>query len=152
MAANIAVVAPIIVIKSLANDDSENNGLILETINTPAVTIVAACINAETGVGPSIASGSQVWRPIWADFPIAPINKNKQIASSVEKKLPKKINLWSLNKYTFEKISSKYIESNIIKIPKIPIKNPKSPTRFTIKALIAASLALFLWYQKPINK
>ena len=25
---------------------------------TPAVTIVAACINAETGVGPAIASGS----------------------------------------------------------------------------------------------
>jgi hypothetical protein len=32
-----------------------------ERINkyTPAVTIVAACINAETGVGPSIAIGSQ---------------------------------------------------------------------------------------------
>jgi hypothetical protein len=27
---------------------------------TPAVTIVAAWISAETGVGPSIASGSQV--------------------------------------------------------------------------------------------
>ena len=29
-------------------------------LKTPTVTIVAACINAETGVGPSIASGSQV--------------------------------------------------------------------------------------------
>jgi hypothetical protein len=27
---------------------------------TPAVTIVAACINAETGVGPSIAIGNQI--------------------------------------------------------------------------------------------
>ena len=27
----------------------------------PAVTIVAAWISAETGVGPSIASGSQTW-------------------------------------------------------------------------------------------
>jgi hypothetical protein len=27
---------------------------------TPAVTIVAACINAETGVGPSMASGNHV--------------------------------------------------------------------------------------------
>jgi len=26
---------------------------------TPAVTIVAACINADTGVGPSIAIGNQ---------------------------------------------------------------------------------------------
>jgi hypothetical protein len=37
-----------------------------ERINryTPAVTIVAACINAETGVGPSMAIGSHTWRPI----------------------------------------------------------------------------------------
>jgi len=31
--------------------------------NTPAVTIVAACIKADTGVGPSIASGSQPCMP-----------------------------------------------------------------------------------------
>jgi hypothetical protein len=30
---------------------------------TPAVTIVAACINAETGVGPSIAIGNQTCNP-----------------------------------------------------------------------------------------
>jgi len=37
-----------------------------ERINkyTPAVTIVAACINAETGVGPSIAIGNQICNPI----------------------------------------------------------------------------------------
>ena len=46
---------------------------------TPAVTIVAACIKAETGVGPSIASGSHVCKPICADLPITPINKNMQI-------------------------------------------------------------------------
>ncbi len=32
----------------------------LTTRKTPAVTIVAAWIKAETGVGPSIASGNQV--------------------------------------------------------------------------------------------
>ena len=53
----------------------------LTTRNTPAVTIVAACISADTGVGPSIASGNQVCNKIWADFPIAPINKSKQIKS-----------------------------------------------------------------------
>ena len=31
---------------------------------TPAVTMVAAWIKALTGVGPSIASGSQVWSGI----------------------------------------------------------------------------------------
>jgi len=30
---------------------------------TPAVTIVAACSKAETGVGPSMASGNHVCRP-----------------------------------------------------------------------------------------
>ncbi len=31
---------------------------------TPAVTIVAACINADTGVGPSIAIGNHTCNPI----------------------------------------------------------------------------------------
>ncbi len=34
----------------------------LLTIYTPAVTIVAACINALTAVGPAIASGSQTYK------------------------------------------------------------------------------------------
>jgi hypothetical protein len=37
----------------------------------------ACCINAETGVGPAIASGSQVYNGICADFPQAPMNKSK---------------------------------------------------------------------------
>ena len=53
-----------------------NNGD--ERINkyTPAVTIVAACINADTGVGPSIAIGNHTWRPTCELLAIAPINKH----------------------------------------------------------------------------
>ena len=40
---------------------SANSGSARATRNTPAVTMVAAWISAETGVGPSIASGSQTW-------------------------------------------------------------------------------------------
>ena len=40
--------------------------------NTPAATIVAAWIIAETGVGPAIASGSQMCSGNWADLPIVP--------------------------------------------------------------------------------
>ena len=40
---------------------------------------MAAWISAETGVGPSIASGSQVCKKNWADFPIAPMKRNKLI-------------------------------------------------------------------------
>ena len=39
---------------------------------TPAATMVAAWMRALTGVGPSIASGSQTWRGTWPDFPAAP--------------------------------------------------------------------------------
>ncbi len=34
--------------------------------------MVAACISAETGVGPAMASGSQMWSGNCALFPIAP--------------------------------------------------------------------------------
>ena len=48
---------------------------------TPAVTLVAAWIRADTGVGPSLASGSQVCRPTCADFPTAPTKRKKQMKS-----------------------------------------------------------------------
>ncbi len=37
----------------------------------PATTIVLECRRADTGVGPSMAEGSQGWRPNWADLPVA---------------------------------------------------------------------------------
>ena len=51
-------------------------------MNTPAVTMVAAWISAETGVGPSIASGSQVCSGNCADLPMAPMNSSRQSAVS----------------------------------------------------------------------
>ena len=47
---------------------------------TPAVTIVAAWISALTGVGPSMASGSQTCSGNWALLPHAPSNNSRQIA------------------------------------------------------------------------
>ena len=47
------------------------------------MTIVAAWIRAETGVGPSIASASQVWSGICADFAKAPTISSRQIATIV---------------------------------------------------------------------
>src|SRR5690606_41411816 len=48
--------------------------------NTPAVTIVAAWIRADTGVGPSIASGSHRYSGSWADSATAPLNRNRAIS------------------------------------------------------------------------
>ena len=50
---------------------------------TPAVTIVAAWISAETGVGPAIASGSHVWSGTCADLPMAPpISRNAIVVTA----------------------------------------------------------------------
>ncbi len=53
------------------------------TRNTPAVTIVAAWMRAETGVGPSMASGSQMCSGNCALLPIAPRNSSSAIAVTV---------------------------------------------------------------------
>ena len=47
---------------------------------------------------------------------------------------------------------SKSVEPASMKIAKMPSAKPKSPTRLTTKALIAAAFADGFWYQKPISK
>src|SRR5271167_2875687 len=74
-----AVVAPTISTIESAVSDNSNSGDILATMNMPAVTMVAAWISAEIGVGPSIESGSHVCSGTWADLPIAPMNKQMQV-------------------------------------------------------------------------
>ena len=51
--------------------------------------MVAAWINADTGVGPSIASGNQICNGNMADFPAPPININvkPQVSILAPKKL-----------------------------------------------------------------
>lgn len=46
-------------------------GLIRISKKMPATTIVLECSRADTGVGPSMAEGSQGCRPNWADLPVA---------------------------------------------------------------------------------
>ena len=50
------------------------------------------------------------------------------------------------------KISSKPTEPLSIQTAKMPSAKPKSPTRLTTKALIAAALADGRSYQKPISR
>jgi hypothetical protein len=52
--------------------------------NTPAVTIVAAWIRADTGVGPAIASGSHRYSGSCADLPTAPRNSSSAMAVAVD--------------------------------------------------------------------
>src|SRR5277367_3078544 len=78
-AANTAVIPPTQVTTVNAADEpatptefGSNNGNTRAIRKTPAATIVAAWINALTGVGPSIASGNQTCSGNCADLPIAP--------------------------------------------------------------------------------
>src|SRR3954465_15071961 len=70
-----AVMAPMIITKDSAVSDSSNSGDIRVTMKMPAVTIVAAWISAEMGVGPSIESGSQTCNGTCALLPIAPMKR-----------------------------------------------------------------------------
>ena len=75
-----SVSAPMIAPTSPAAGASWNSGCMRAIRYTPAVTIVAAWISALTGVGPSIASGSQVCSGICADLANAPTSSSRQPA------------------------------------------------------------------------
>src|SRR5437016_12557092 len=55
------------------------------TMYTPAVTIVAAWISAETGVGPAMPPGSQIERGSWALLPVAPMNRQTAASEATPK-------------------------------------------------------------------
>ena len=50
------------------------------TMKMPAVTMVAAWISAEIGVGPSIESGSHTCSGNCADLPMAPMKSRMQMS------------------------------------------------------------------------
>ena len=85
-----AVVAPMNSTKFSAAGDSSNSGDMRATMKMPAVTMVAAWINAEMGVGPSIESGSHTCSGTCADLPIAPMNRQMQISVATDQAWPAK--------------------------------------------------------------
>ncbi len=121
-------------------------------MNTPAVTMVAAWMRAETGVGPSIASGSQVCSRNCADLPIAPMNSSRQVMVSASASRPKTWTVLPTSPGAAANTCSKLTEPVSAKTRKMPSAKPKSPTRLTTKALIAAALAEGFSYQKPISR
>src|SRR6478735_6492164 len=89
-----AVVAPMKSTKLSAAGDSSNSGDMRATMKMPAVTIVAAWMSAEIGVGPSIESCSGTC----ADLPMAPMNRQMQITVAIDQAWPEKIStVWPLS-------------------------------------------------------
>src|SRR5687767_15936041 len=88
---NSAVVAPMNSTKFSAYSEYSNNGDMRATMKMPAVTMVAAWISAEMGVGPSIESGSHTCSGTWADLPMAPMNRQMQMTVIADHGTPLKI-------------------------------------------------------------
>src|ERR1700722_15795881 len=74
-----AVVAPITSTNDSAASEYSNSGDMRATMKMPAVTMVAAWMSAEIGVGPSMESGSHTCRGTCADLPMAPMNRHTQM-------------------------------------------------------------------------
>src|ERR1700735_783318 len=79
---NSAVVEPMMSTKDSALSDNSNSGDMRATMKMPAVTIVAAWMSAEIGVGPSMESGSHTCKGTCADLPIAPTKRQTQMSVS----------------------------------------------------------------------
>src|SRR3954447_14388056 len=112
---------------------------------TPAVTIVAAWISAETGVGPSMASGSHVCSGTWADLANAPTSSRQQPAtrspSLREKSCP-----------TLPNFFRKSSEPECLKMKNVPSTRPTSPATLITNALMPAAVAVVRRYQNEIRK
>lgn len=115
---------------------------------TPAVTIVAAWMRAETGVGPSIASPSQDCSGTWADLPQAASSSIRAMAVSLSSPAAPASPASSWLPSTGPKAKV----PNQRNISMIAMDRPMSPTRLTRKAFFAAVAALGLCCQKPISR
>src|SRR6202040_3236244 len=100
---------------------STNNAVERATIYTPAVTMVAAWIKADTGVGPAMASGSQTYSGICADLPAAPTSRRRQMVVRIPTLASVGMGLAA------SKTLVKSSEPNWRTIKKIASENPKSP-------------------------
>jgi hypothetical protein len=121
--------------------------------NTPATTMVAEWMSDETGVGPSIASGSQTWNGNMADLPQAPIYMQRvaRVSRFAENKpVP---TTWFMAAAAVGELST--AKSKLPAAwPAIsnPIRKKASARRVRMKAFLLAATADGLVYQKPISR
>ena len=152
-AAKTAVNPPTRATSVMAVSELSKSGKNRATRNTPAVTIVAAWISALTGVGPSIASGSQVWRGNWPDLPTAPVN----MPMAIQVTTPDASRPGIATALCMSAISSglrpwEAKASTLNARYRMASSSPKSPMRVMMNAFFAAAAADGLWYQKPMSR
>src|SRR3954466_14615722 len=137
-----SVTVPTTATAVLAADDAAKIAWLRMIRYTPAVTMVAAWISAETGVGPSMASSSQDCSGTWADFPqAASRNSSPRIVMVVPEARSEAADT-----------PANATVPNVANVSIVPSAMPMSPTRFTTKAFLAATAAEVLCCQKPISR
>ena len=109
------------------------------------MTIVAAWISADTGVGPSIASGSHVWSGTWADLANAPTSSSRH-ATTIGAPLCTNVcgTAWNTGRNCTVPVWSKMM--------KVAITSPTSPTTLITNALMPARVAVVRRYQNEISR
>src|ERR671912_2032004 len=110
----------------------------------PATTMGAAWMRADTGVGPAMASGSQVCRMNWPDLDMTAAMSEHDATSSAR---------WLMSPLTAPALISTM--SKVWPAAKYrvitPTIRPMSPTRLVMNALSAASLLAFSSHQWPMS-
>ncbi len=150
-----AVVAPITSTNDSAASEYSNSGDMRATMKMPAVTMVAAWISAEIGVGPSIESGSHTCSGTCADLPMAPMNRQMQIKVSAltlqcrRQRHAVPVAMCGAGRKSVRVVAASRCSRAT---PAMPSTKPKSPMRLTMKAFRLAKIALGRVYQKPISR
>src|SRR5450755_4974054 len=91
-----AVVAPITSTNDNAVSEYSKSGDMRATMKMPAVTMVAAWMSAEIGVGPSIESGNHTCRGTCADLPIAPMKRQMHVKVIADQVIVLLMWIWAL--------------------------------------------------------
>ena len=108
--------------------------------------MVAAWISADTGVGPSMASGSHVWSGTCADLANAPTRISRQPATRSASLVS---NCCSSSTAKPRRKSS--VPSSL-KMKYVPSTRPTSPTTLMTNALMPAAVAVVRRYQNEISR
>ena len=110
------------------------------------MTMVAAWISALTGVGPAMASGSQVCSGSWADLPSAPPRISSAAATATAE--PGGQCCWrQLHRLCWMSSVPRLREDQ-----QQADRSAVSPTRVTMNALRAARAVGRVAYQKPMSR
>ena len=125
---------------------------LLSSKKIPAVTRVAACINEDTGVGPSIASGNQMCRPICADLPIAANKQNTQNTFKALTSCKSTCTFAVASMYVLAYAPTKVMSVVILNNVAIASNRKMSPILLITIAFMAALFACSREYQKLISK